>query len=99
MTVEYMGVLSALDKFLGWAHNVPTKHYRDRPRTLQISLIRAHIMIHNLDVNPTNRIPHKRTIVPGMILRPRTRRTVVFAASFDSSFIEFVYKLVVCKYH
>jgi hypothetical protein len=55
-------------------------------------------VIHNLDVNPTNRIPDKGTIIPRMILRSQTGCTIVSAVSFDRSFIELVYKLVICLY-
>jgi len=59
-------------------------------------LIRSHIVVHNLDVNPTDRISDKSAIIPRMILRPRARCAIVFATSFDSSFVELVDELVVC---
>lgn len=58
-------------------------------------LIRSHIVIDDFNVDTANGIPHKSAIVPRVILRPRTRCTVVSAAGFDCSLVEFVDELVV----
>lgn len=64
----------------------------------QDSLIRPHVVIYNLNVEPAHRISDKSAIVPRVILRSRTRRTVVFAAGFDGGFVELVNELVVCAF-
>lgn len=68
----------------------------DSSITRRDSLIRSHVVVHNLDVDPTDRISDKSTVVPRVILRSRTRSAIVFAAGPDSSFVEFVDELVVC---
>lgn len=68
----------------------------DSSITRRDSLIRSHVVVHNLDINPAERISDKSTVVPWVILRPRTRCAIVFAAGLDSSFVELVDELVVC---
>jgi hypothetical protein len=52
-------------------------------------------VVHDLDVEAADRVSHKGAIVPRMILRPRTGCTIVFAASFDSGFVELINELVI----
>ena len=77
-------------------YRIKTLHANHLHLRKQSLLIRSHVVIHNLDVDSANGISHESAIVPRVILRPGTRRAVVFAAGFDGSFVELVDELVVC---